>query len=55
MIIRVYSKYTEDAGGQKDGKNIDAVCRGIMEKKKEFLAKLRQNPYPKKKVTATIT
>jgi hypothetical protein len=35
MIIRVYSKYIEDAGGQKDGNNFDAAYQGIMEKKKE--------------------
>lgn len=35
MIIRVYSKYIEDAGGQKDGNNFDAAYRGTMEKKKE--------------------
>ena len=35
MIIRVYSKYIEDAGGQKDGNSLDAAYQGIMEKKKE--------------------
>jgi hypothetical protein len=35
MIIRVYSKYIEVAGGQKDGKSFDAAYRGIIEKKKE--------------------
>ena len=34
MIIRVYSKYIKDAGGQKDGKNFDAAYWGIMEKKR---------------------
>jgi integrase len=35
MIIRVYSKYIEDAGRQKDGNNFDAAYQGIMEKEKE--------------------
>lgn len=35
MIIRVYSKYIEDAGGQKDGNNFDSAYRAIKEKRKE--------------------
>ena len=35
MIIRVYSKYIEDAGDQKDGNNFDAAYKGIMKKKKD--------------------
>jgi len=35
MIIRVYSKYIEVAGGQKDGKSFDAAYQGTIEKKKE--------------------
>jgi hypothetical protein len=35
MIIRVYSKYIEVAGSQKDGKSLESAYRGTIEKKKE--------------------
>jgi len=34
IVIKVYSKYIENAGGCKDGKNFDVMCRGSVSNKK---------------------
>jgi integrase len=34
MIIKVYRKYIEDAGGFKDGNNLDVMYRGAMSNRK---------------------
>ena len=60
MIIRVYSKYIEVAGGQKDGKSFDSAYRGTIEKKKEWTVLrifgkiMAKSLLQIKRVTATI-
>ncbi len=35
MIIKVYGKYIEDAGGVKDGNGLNAIYQGMMGKRNE--------------------
>jgi hypothetical protein len=58
MIIKVYSKYIENAGGFADGTNLNAIYQGSMsreeqERVKWIFGKIMAKPYQKSKgVTA---